>query len=50
MKARRNKTRKARRNKPMKGRFTLLLAFGLVALVVVKSLPDITRYLKMREM
>jgi hypothetical protein len=34
----------------MIARFALLLMLGLVALVVVKSLPDITRYLKMREM
>jgi hypothetical protein len=31
-------------------RFALLLLLGLVGVVVVKSVPDITRYLKIREM
>jgi hypothetical protein len=31
-------------------RFALSLLLALVAVMVVKSLPDIARYLKMREM
>ncbi len=31
-------------------RFVATLALALVAALVVKSLPDIARYLKMREM
>jgi hypothetical protein len=31
-------------------RFLLSLVFALGAVLVVKSLPDIARYLKMREM
>jgi hypothetical protein len=31
-------------------RFALSLVLALVAVVIVKSLPDIARYLKMREM
>ena len=34
----------------MIGRFAYAAALALVAGVVVKSLPDIARYLKMREM
>ncbi len=31
-------------------RFVLSLALAALAVVIVKSLPDIARYLKMREM
>jgi hypothetical protein len=31
-------------------RFLLSLAFALLGVLLVKSLPDIARYLKMREM
>jgi hypothetical protein len=31
-------------------RFGMSLVLALVAVVIVKSLPDIARYLKMREM